>query len=277
MKAAPLRKHAEAASFTLLEILVAVTLFVLIILFATQIISSTSRTTLGNIRRLDAAAQARQTLDIFGLDWNARVSRPDVAVRILKQPGNDEISFLSQMPAPAHARQVTVVGYRVNAATPEARDNYRLERAALGFDWAGGNAIPLPLAAVPTLAEADYQPLTPGVFRFEACVLVPASKGAAPVLVANPSPNPVTTTTNLTAVLVAVAAIDSPSRLQIDPTRLKALVDALPDPTDASPDPCSLWQAALDRPGLAESLGIPATAAQSVRIAERYFYVNFAP
>ncbi|SDT94238.1 hypothetical protein SAMN05444156_0937 [Verrucomicrobium sp. GAS474] len=270
----PLRTEATA-SFTLLEVLVATSALVVIMLLAVQVMTATSRATLGDSRRIDALSQARQALDLFGLDWNARLARPDVAVNILKQPGNDAISFLSQVTALSSTRQVTAIGYRVNPSVPEAHDDFRLERAAYGCNWTGDNAVSFPLATVPAIPATRYQALAQGVIRFEICVLSPPGSSKAGLL-ANPSPNPVTTLTNLTAVLVSVAVIDDTARRQATSAQLQALVKALPDPTDGAPDPGVLWDSALNRSGFAEGAGIPLFLAQSVRVAERYFYVTLA-
>lgn len=270
-------RRTSARSFTLVEILVAVAVLALIVLVAARLVAVTSHTIVADGKKLDALSQTRAALDRFGLDWNARVARPDVALGFVKQAGNDAVSLIGQMPAPTGSRSLAVIGYRINGGFSSGGSNYRLERGARGFDWSGANPISFPISAPPALADADYQPLAAAIFRLEVCFLGIATPTNAAVLVPAPPANPLSTVTNYVAVLVAVAALDGASRQLVGSAQMGQLVAALPDPTPAQPDPAAAWKAALARPTFASDAGVPQAVASAVRVDERYFYVNLVP
>ena len=275
------RARAARASFTLVELLVAVAVLALLLVFAAQLVSMASHTTLADSRKIDALAQARLALDRFGLDWSAHIARGDVDVSFVKNAGNDEIAFATQMPSPDGTRSVALVDYRVNAVGTPGNNAYRLERGLYGYSWAGGNSFAFPLSQASyssLLAAANYQTLAPGVFRLEVCLLVKAATNGASGYwwPAGTTVASLTSPTNVAAVIVAVAALDDSTRKLVDDTHLARLAGALADVSGA--DPVATWQAALSRPqDITNSTGVSLPVAQAVRVYERYFYVNVVP
>jgi prepilin-type N-terminal cleavage/methylation domain-containing protein len=260
----------KGAGFTILELLVAVAIVAIVVVVAFQVIGMAWRMVTNDNKRIDAVTQARQALDRFGLDWNARVTRDDVAIALLNQPGNDSISFVTRMPAPTGDRSLAVVDYQINP-TDDGGNTYKLERGALGFNWSGTDpTFSFPMTALPTLSTNDRQTLSPGVFRFKYALLTRETATNAPKLINGNA----TTLTNLAAVLVAVGVIDDKSRKLLSVDQMKRLADALPDPPDSNPDPLATWQTAINNPNFATNVGIPPVTVQGIKVYQRYFYVN---
>ncbi len=256
--------------FTILELLVAVAVLAVVVIIAFQVIGMSWRMVMSDNRRIDALTQARQALDRFGLDWNARVTRDDVAINLLSQAGNDEISFVSRMPAPSGDRAMAVINYRVDP-TADGSDTYKLQRGALGFNWDGTTPIfSFPMTTLPVLQPTDWQSLSPGVFRMKFTLLTRESATNAPALVSGST----TTLTNVAAVVVAVGVIDEKSRKLLTAEQMRTLAAALPDPPSTDPDALAAWQAAINNPDFAKTAGIPPAVVPGVRVYQRYFYVS---
>ncbi len=260
---------AASASFTLVEMLVAVTVLALIMVFVVQFVSLASRSTINDGKKIEAVSQARQAFDRFGLDWNAHVSRGDVPVAFLKNGGNDEISFMTEMPSPDGSRSVAVVDYRIDT------NSAQLERGISGYNWNGSGLAPFTLTNLPSLQETNFQALSPGVFRMEFCLLSKASATNAPQYWWPAGTSQISSLTNVAAVLVAVAALDDASRKLITTNQLENLAAAFPDME--TNDPVAAWQALLSQPNFASAARVPLVVAQAVRVYERYFYVTIAP
>lgn len=148
-------------AFTLLELLVAMTVLVLLIGLMSQMTTGVSNIINRNEGHIDADRQARALLDRMAIDFGAMVKRSDVDYYLkgrpmeLTQVGNDQIAFYSEVPGyfpsttgVAAQSPVSVVAYRVNSAT------LHLERLSKGVAWNGtstGSAsmgfLPVPLAA----------------------------------------------------------------------------------------------------------------------------------
>lgn len=268
MKATFLRL--KACGFTILELLVAVAVLAVVVVIAFQVIGMSWKMVMSDSKKIDALTQARQALDRFGLDWNARVTRDDVAIDLLSQAGNDEISFVSQMPAPGGNRSMAVINYRVDG-TDAGSDTYKLERGALGFNWSGAApSFSFPMTSLPVLQPTDRQSLSPGVFRMKIARLTKEDGTNAPVLINGST----TQLTNVAAVVVAVGVIDEKSRKLLTGDQMRQLAAALPDPPASNPDALATWQAAISDPDFANRAGIPQAIVPGVRVYQRYFYVT---
>jgi type II secretion system protein J len=212
-----LKQQRRPRGFTLAELLVSVSVLVLLVLLAAQLLNSAATiTTLGH-KRMDADSQARQLLDRMAIDFAQMVKRSDVdyylkssalaPLRNVLQPGNDQMAFYSTVsgyyPSNSYQSPVSLVAYRVNPQN-------RLERMGKGLLWNAAPtstlpgvvfipipvASPLPLGELPaptpapplptpawpaagnTNADADYEIVGPQVFRFEYCYLLKG--GVAP-------------------------------------------------------------------------------------------------
>jgi len=166
----PLR-YRGTTGFTLVELLVSVSVLVLLVFLASQLVNSAATiTTLGH-KQMGADAQARQLLDRMAIDFAQMIKRSDVdyyvkssatgtGVRNLLQPGNDKIGFYTTAPGyylsgstSTQQSSVSLVSYRVNA-------QHKLERMGKGLVW---NAVfttdtpvvfmPIPLASAIPVGE----------------------------------------------------------------------------------------------------------------------------
>lgn len=259
----------NGSGFTILELLVAMAILAIVVVIAFQVIGMAGKTVSTDNKKIDGLMQARQALDRFGLDWNARVVRDDVPVSLTSQPGNDSISFVSRIPAPTGDRAMAVVDYQVNTNVTGS-DTYKLERGALGFNWNGGTPVfTTPMTSLPALQTTNRQTLSPGVFRLK-YALLQKETGTSSAVLTNGS---TTTLTNLAAVVVAVGVIDDKSRKLLTASQLQSLAAALPDPPASNPDPLATWQAAINSPGFAATAGVPPIVVPGIRVYQRYFYV----
>ena len=141
------RKRSELAAFTLVELLVAMSILVLLLAMVTQLVSSASQVTIQSSKRLDADTQARMLFDRMAIDFANIVKRPDVDTLFYKATGNDKMFFFAQAPAyydsaiNATAKSnFALVGYRVTDQNGDAANfasAYSLERLGKGLAWSG--------------------------------------------------------------------------------------------------------------------------------------------
>jgi len=253
------RHRHPRGGFTILEILVATAVLALIMLLIVQIISS-SGDTIGHTRRkLDAAAQARLFLDRLGMDLAARVAREDAPLEISNPAGDDSLRFYAEAAGYQGDRNISLIGYRINAAGAQDR-RHRAERGATGGDWTGAATLPLGSASPPAAIDADYEVLSDGVFRMEIRYQKKSDGSLTDIRPAS--------TGDIAALVVAVAAIDDQGRRLLSDAQLGQLAGALPDPP-AGQDPLSAWKGAMAQPGFAA--GLPLRALRSVDVYQRYY------
>ena len=200
-------------AFTLVELLVAMTVLVVLVGVTAQLTNGVSSIINRGGAHLDADGQARRLLDRMALDFEAMVKRPDVDYYLkgrptsLRQPGNDQIAFYSEVrgyfaPSTGAAVQspASLIAYRINP------DTLCMERLCKGLTWNGAAAgksiafLPVPLAsplpeplpspfpasppaplwpqaADPRAQDLDYEVVGAQVFRFEYYYVL---KGQAP-------------------------------------------------------------------------------------------------
>jgi len=193
--------------------------------------------------------------------------------------GNDQIAFFCNAPGyyPSSGSQSTlsVVSYRINSNSTSSSLN-RMERMSKGLLWNGVAApdIPMlfglqtivnnwPAAANASSSDPDYELIGPQIFRFEYYYVL--KTGAI-------SDDPETDGwKDISAIAVAIAAIDPKSRALISETQLTALAGRLKDfdPAKSSHDLMVSWQEALD-----VASDMPRLAIDGIRIYQRYFYLS---
>jgi type II secretory pathway component PulJ len=319
-------KRGYRSGFTLADMLVAIAVLALVVVFVSRLVTSAATiTTLGH-KRMDADAQARQLLDRMAVDFAQMVKRSDVNCYLKAGntiasmnsgvDANDRIAFFSGNPGyysqAGYNSNASLVAYRVNALSTSASFN-RVERMGKGLALNGAytNVIPLLFldsATAPTTTirslwlaattstnnDSDYEVIGPNVFRLEYYFLTSVSP---PALVAYPTssfkdPALNWTTDNLinikdvSAVVVAIAAIDSKSRLLLTTAQIATLKGKLIDFGNTSCTGCpaltqwqtvpgnllSQWQTVLNTDS--QIAGMPRPAIQGIRLYERYFYLN---
>lgn len=148
------------SAFTLVEVLVAMTVLVLLIGMIAQMTSGVSSVINRSQGHIDTDAQARALLDRMAIDIGSMIKRPDVDYYLkgrpveLTQVGNDQLAFFSDVagyfppysdaspasgsgtPDPKLQSTLSLVAYRVNGKT------LRLERLCKGLAWNGAETSP---------------------------------------------------------------------------------------------------------------------------------------
>jgi len=312
------RRH--RSGFSLVEVLVSMVVLILLILFVTQLVNSTSAVTVNSRKRMDADSQARTVFDRLAADFEGMLLRPDVDYIFAKMQGNDKMFFYSEAPAyfsgsplSQDRGSVSLVGYRIN---PNLMPALQLERLGKGLTWTGtptgsaGGAVtfltypsvsasPSPATSpaptpFPTStlagnwssvigtpagyddgADSDYHELSPGVFRFEYCFqLKNGLFSDKPYYSTHTAPQGMR---DVSAIIVAIAILDDTSRKIVSSTdRMVAALDDFSgvDLSGTTALMATLWQNKVNSPTFAQDIGLPKTAASSVRIYQRYFRLS---
>jgi hypothetical protein len=140
-----LRYACARGAFTMVEMLVASTVLILLVVLVTEMVNKTLTLTLNGRKRLDADSEARLVLDRMALDFDQIVQRKDVDYIFAKQSGNDAMFFFSEAPAfysntstSLNAKNsVSLVGYRINNNNTYAPNTPVIERLGKGLTWDG--------------------------------------------------------------------------------------------------------------------------------------------
>jgi prepilin-type N-terminal cleavage/methylation domain-containing protein len=261
-------KFLSRKGFTMVELLVSMTILSLLVIAIVQITAFTGQAININSRNLDAAAQARLVFDRMGADFAARINRTDLPMTFTIQPGNDSFQFYSEVVGYAGDRQISTVGYRIGPVSDQ------LERGATGTTFSAGPSqmtFSPATMTLPSPAAADFEVLAPGVFRLEVCYLIKSGSHAGLysnlTWGANANPNDYS---NVAAFVVAIAVMDTQSLKLVSSSQLTSLVGAFSSTTDGF-DPISAWNTAINS-GLTVS-GVPPRVCQNVHVYERTFYV----
>jgi len=301
MKPPFFKRSRRSAAFTLVEVLVSITVLGLMMVGVAQLMNGAIKATLGGFKHMDADTQARMVLDRMAFDISKITKRADVDYYFQKNTGNDQMAFYSEsggyypsgVSGAVPESDVSLVGYRINA-------NNQMERLSKGLIWNGVTSsttgatsmtatsdglspmvfLPQTIAATwPNVegsgADANYQVIGDQIFRLEICYLVQNTSTTA--LSAQPYLSPNTGLNglqDLVAVVVSIAVLDSESRAGVTNGSLATAISDLPDVNSATISsnglPSTLWKAAL----LSNGLGLPAASAGQVRFYQRYCYIN---
>lgn len=277
----PARRYPRirAGGFTLIEVLVALAVFMLIATLLVQMSDSTMRVTNHSQRRIEVDSDARQALSQISADVSRAIVRSDLPWRIEKSSGNDSIAFFAHADAYTPGRGISKVGFRV--------DDHVLQRGAEATSWDSNDATALPftasdLSAVPgeylEIDDSNFESLNQNVFRLEIAFLTADGR-----IVRDTSGNGSKSLGNVinfafspraepkdvyTAIIVAVAAIDNRARERMSDAEFANLTTKLPDAADGE-DLLSQWQDYLVGPS------IPQPVRESVRIYQRYIPVDY--
>ena len=214
---------------------------------------------------------------------------------------NDRLAFFTSVPgyypsSSSYNSAISLTAYRINADLNSAACN-KLERMGKGLAFNAAYATQIPIlfldsATSPTTTidntwpaatrpypnasystDSDYEIAGPQVFRLEYYYLYNAP-GSGTALVDYPS----TWTSvdhiainDIAAIVVAIAVIDSRSKVLLSNSQLSALAGRLVDYSSgwAPGELLSRWQATLD--GVTD---LPRPAISGIRLYERYFYLG---
>ncbi|XHR27171.1 MAG: type II secretion system protein J [Chthoniobacteraceae bacterium] len=141
-----MRRLVEGA-FSLVELMVSVSVLTLIVMMVSQLVNSATVTTINSTKLIDTDSQARLIFSRMAEDFAAMFNRPDLNYYFhSRSGGNDELYFFSQVtgyvaeqdPAGTSDSSIntaSLVGYRVND-TVAGSNRAELERLGRGLHWA---------------------------------------------------------------------------------------------------------------------------------------------
>lgn len=306
-----MRKSADA--FTTLEMLIAMTVLTLLVIFVARLVDTAATITGRGVRRMDSSAQVRPLFDRMTVDFSQMVKRSDIdfygkgtSAGGAMTGGNDRIAFYSMVPgdysSTGSQSPFSLIAYKINSSTAAANASVytRLQRMARGLLMNGDSSAnngpsptitegpivfaPITIAFVwPTVTsnattDSKYELAGPAIFRFEYYYLL--SNGHFSVVPWDASASGHTDAAGMrdvAAIVVAVASIDSKSRRLLDNSKLATIAGTLVDySAGAVPVPGWLvtqWQTAIDTPTNASVKLMPRPALSAIRFFERYFYL----
>lgn len=212
--------------FTLVEVLVAVTILVVLLGILTQIVGYAGRNLAEGKQRADNHSKARALLDVFAADVRAGVFRPDLAA-FPATGGGFNVAFYTKreaVGAAANDRLLSVVAYRHVPASAS------LERGGAPIPWTTPPGFNNTAATDPAIPPGSYQEIASGVVAMAVYLLdkdgytiqaiTPEQAGAGGAI----TPGSV----NARAVGIALAVVDETAFKQLDgANQLGALAAAL--------------------------------------------------
>jgi prepilin-type N-terminal cleavage/methylation domain-containing protein len=287
-------------AFTLVELLVAISILVVLTLTVAQLFDSASNATTRSNKHIEADAEARPVLDRMAIDIAQMVKRTEVdyylkspafpQTALPPEPGNDQLAFFSQVagyyPSTGSQSPLSLVAYRVNSDSASQAFN-KTERLGKGLVWNGVSAssdpivfLPLQISTIWPAAtnstadpQSDYEIIGPTVFRFEYYYLLKNGSFSTAPWDAAAGHSSVAGLRDVAAIIVALASIDKKSSDLISTNQLRALAVNMGDyATPMQPgDLLAQWQAAIDANAVTPS--IPRASLSAIHVYERYFYL----
>jgi hypothetical protein len=252
---------------------------------------SASKSISASGKHLAADDQARQVFDRMQIDFNRMLKRNDVYFSFANQSGNDSATFYSETPgvfasaSPSNQSNLSLVQYQFNSLS-------QLTRAGQGYQWSDIAFTPIPTTAPVPSTSAHV--LSNSVFRMDIAFI--QRTGNTTFQIASIPTNGSFSSgssifPNLTAIIVAIGVLDPNSEKLV--SSYTNLVTALPEytgsqtlnlatapaiPTSGTTSPIdpilSAWRKDINNSTFAATAGIPAPAAQQVRIYQRIFYLQ---
>lgn len=274
-RSAPPRWLRAARGFTLVELLVAMSVLTGITLLITILVSNVTKTVELGKRSIDSDAIARSFFNRLSRDIDNMLIRKDINYGFHKQNAkqDDLLSFLTTSKGTGGStRPISVISYeRFN------REMQRCSRSAIvgtGTSWnapifvSGAPALDLDDAALLvndsafTIANSDYQSFGGEIIRFEYSFLLEDSTAGVVLDSAPPASIP-----EIKGVSVAIAVLDPNIYNTLSGTEIDSLSSLLVDSdTLSSADIGSTWGQAL-----AGTSGALAKAAANVRVYQRVY------
>ncbi len=258
-------------AFTLIEILVALAVFLLMALLLLQMSDSIMQVTNHSQHRIGADGNALLAMDRISDDVTRAVVRGDLPWRVQKQPGNDGFSFFAAARAYTAGRTTSKIGYKV--------EDSMLKRGVQETSWenSGTDALTFIPAGSPDFTDyleidaTNFDVLDPNIFRLEISFL-----NAEGDVISDPAPTDnnlvdfsqsrsVEPQNTVRAIIVTVASVNERARLLISPAELDALPDNFPDASNGK-NALEAWQDYL----ASGATNLSQPAREAIRVRQRY-------
>ena len=275
---APVCAGNPSGGFTLIELMVAMAVFVMMALLLVGLTEGTMRVTGQSQRRISADAGARQVLDRISADVARAIVRDDLPFRVDKTAGNDGISFLANVDGYTAGRGMSVISYNGSNGT--------LQRGVDATSWTDGSEAMDFTSVTNAAANAgylerpgmDYEIIAQDVFRLEIAFLMgdgtikadigTAANGTSRVgSLASSSGTPASDT--IKAVIIGIASIDERAREALGTAGVAALQGAFPDAVD-NQDLIETW----DGYALDSRVADSPLVRESIRVYQRYIPIS---
>lgn len=255
-----------------MELLIAVTILAVIVVIVGRVVNATTNTVAKGDSRIDADSEARLVFDRLAIDIRRMPRRKELYYGLAKDEGNDRFSFFSEVmgtgAGTSGMANYSIVNYQILSD--------RLGRAAAARAWSA----PFILVSSPQKDEIhldnDFIDIGPQVFRFEYTFLLKPQTPGGDVTFSNfpyhggagenVDDQRVNGMQDVAAIVVGLGILDEKNRAKVTGSNISTYVNALPDSSGTS-DILRTWRPALDT--LNEN-----QPSQSVRIYQRYFYLN---
>jgi prepilin-type N-terminal cleavage/methylation domain-containing protein len=287
-------------AFTLVELLVAMSILVLLTLTLARLFDAASNATTSSNKRMGADAEARPVLDRLTIDIAGIVKRSEIDYYFKSPaspqtlsgsvPGNDQFAFFSQVagyyPSTGSQSPLSLVAYRINSDSTSHAFT-RIERLGKGLLWNGVSTTSEPIVFLPLRISSiwpaattsipdpqnDYEIIAPTVFRFEYYYLLKNGSFSSTPWDTGAGHSSVNGLRDVAALVVALASTDKTSRELISSTQLNGLAVSMADydTTMQTGDLLRQWQSAVDTSTITPP--IPRAALSAIRVYERFFYL----
>jgi prepilin-type N-terminal cleavage/methylation domain-containing protein len=266
-------------AFSLVEVLVAMAIFLFMAVMVASITGGVSRIAGQSQRRMSVDGGVRQSLSRISADFSRAIIRSDLPFRIEKKPGNDSLIFLAAAEGYSTGRGITMLGYQVA--------NESLQRGAEATTWTSNGSSALSFTSVANAAasssylsinSANYEILEPDIFRMEVAFLmgdgtiqstVGTNAGGTSYIASFASTARTVSSDAIRAVIVTVAAVDSRARALMTPSEYSQLADNFSDATAGS-DPLTAWKGYLTN----SPVVLPQPVREGIRIYQRYIHID---
>ena len=236
--------------------LVASAILALLVALIAQIISLCMASLSLTSKKLDSLSESRFVLDRIGADLSARVRQDNSQPRYKKNPGNDGLSFYSQVGGYGGDRGVSIVEYRLNNT-----GEYGLERGVTSTSWDSNEVFDFSNPPQTTSAT-DFDEIGADTLRFEISFLTKDG---------NIVSSPPAELSSIAFVIVTMATIDSKSRTLMTNSQIEKLVSKLKESEDGV-DIILSWQLALQ-----DNLSpddFPQAVSQGIHLTQRYYEIH---
>ena len=162
-KKLPFPISGPTAGFTLVEVLLATSIISIILLFAGQMVSSTSLSVNGSRKIMDADNLARMVFDRMNIDLSKISQGSTTDIYFNKKEGNDKMYFFSEAPASFEPETtgkntISLIGYQINTEYETSPHRAGLMRLGKGLSWdSAGSSTTAPMICL-TFPAGSFEP-----------------------------------------------------------------------------------------------------------------------